>query len=270
MVKKLLKHEFIYYGRSFGLFLPIVLVIGLMTRVFRFFDNGNILTGIAAGSSILLLVVACFTLIMMSSIIGIVRFYKNLYTAEGYLTFTLPVTNAQHIFVKLLVSLACQAICLVTVLAAASIAMAGETFLQVVGSLGAAIRMLGDQCGAGNLVGYVIEFGILLLLSVISNMLLYYACITVGQTAKKNRILMAVVAYFVYYVITQVISTVFSMVFMVLGMSGAMDSLTGWLTANFIPALHVILLVMILFCAAVSGLFWFITQTIMTKKLNLE
>ena len=270
MVKKLLKHEFIYYGRSFGLFLPIVLVIGLMTRLFRFFDNGNILTGIAAGSSILLLVVACFTLIMMSSIIGIVRFYKNMYTAEGYLTFTLPVTNSQHIFVKLLVSLVCQAVCLVTVLAAASIALAGETFLHVVGSLGAAIRMLGDQCGAGNLVVYGLEFGILLLLSVISNMLLYYACITIGQTAKKNRILMAVVTYFIYYAISQVIGTVFSMVVMVFSLSGSLGDIMDWIERNPVPILHVFLFFAILTSAAFGAVCWVVTQRIMSRRLNLE
>ena len=41
MVKKLLKHEFIYYFRTFSLFLPIVLIIGVMARVFRALDDAN-------------------------------------------------------------------------------------------------------------------------------------------------------------------------------------------------------------------------------------
>ena len=35
MVKKLFKHEFIYYFRTFGMFLPIVLAISVVTRIFR-------------------------------------------------------------------------------------------------------------------------------------------------------------------------------------------------------------------------------------------
>ena len=30
MVRKLFKHEFIYYFRTFGLFLPIVLIFGII------------------------------------------------------------------------------------------------------------------------------------------------------------------------------------------------------------------------------------------------
>jgi len=204
MVKKLLKHEFIYYIRSFGLFLPIVLVIAVMARVFRCFDDSNAVNRIMIYSSSMILIVACAALVILSAVIGIVRFYKNMFSAEGYLTFTLPVTNAQHIFVKLLMSIVFEAVCLMVVTAAGAIALSGDALAAFWDGLWQMLRGIDAQIGTGHMVALIIEWILLAVASVVSGMLLFYACITVGQTAKKNRIIKAIGAYFVYYMITQI------------------------------------------------------------------
>lgn len=271
MVKKLFKHEFIYYFRTFALFLPIVLVIGVMARVFRLFENfDSALVDIAIISSAFMLVVSCFALLMLSVVVAVERFYKNMYSAEGYLTFTLPVNNAQHIFVKLLTAICCQAICLLTVILAVMIAISGEPLKEFLLMLTAGISEFYEDVGAVSFIAFIFDIIVIALLSVAGNMLLYYACITVGQTAKKNRILMAVGAYFIYYVATQVISTVIVMIFTVLGMSGAFDGLIMWLDDHMILTMHLTMGVSIVIYAAMAVAFWFVTQSIMTKKLNLE
>ncbi len=270
MVKKLIKHEFIYYLRTMGICLPIVLVIGAMTRVFRFFDNGNIVNDIVIGSSTLILVVACIALILLSTVAGVVRFYKNMYSAEGYLTFTLPVTNAQHIFVKLLAATVCQAACILTVIAAGSIALSGKLFGEVFILIVVLIEKLFLACGTANAIGFMIEIFLLFALSTVSGFLLYYACITVGQTAKKNRVLSAVGAYFIYYIATQVVSTAFTVIFTVLAAAGALDGVAIWFVSNLIAGIHIVLCATIVISAAVTAAFWLVTQTIMSKKLNLE
>lgn len=266
MVKKLIKHEFIYYIRTLGVFLPIVLVFGLMARILGLFDHDNIISQIALGSSISLLFVSCAALLILSSITLIVRFYKNMYSAEGYLTFTLPVTNTQHIFVKLFVATVCDTVCLLTVIAAMLIAFLDKDFIEFF----SALRGQFPKIGAANAIGFTIE-GILLAFSAsISNTLLYYACITVGQTAKKNRILMAVGAYFIYYVATQIISTAISVVMTVLSITGAFNGLFEWMEVNFAATMHIILSVSTVISIGLSVAFWLLTQSIMTKKLNLE
>ncbi len=270
MVKKLLKHEFTYYFRTLGLFLPIVLVFGVMVRVFRFFDDSKFINQIAIFSSSALLVTACATLLILSTVISIVRFYKNMYSSEGYLTFTLPITNTQHIFVKLLASMVCQAVCLLAVIAAGAIALSGEGLVEFLGYFVVAMTDLFSAFGAANFVGYIIELILLIIISAASGMLLYYACITVGQTAKKNRILMAVGAYFIYYVATQVISTVFTVIITVLGMANVLDGIAEWLLTNFTISIHIYFLISIVISAVMAAAFWLVTQTIMTKKLNLE
>ncbi len=271
MVTKLLKHEFIYYFRTFGVFLPIVLVIGVMARVFRLFENSDsVIVEIAIFSSFSMLIVACAALIMLSVVVAVVRFYKNMFSAEGYLTFTLPVTNSEHIFVKLLTAMCCQAVCFLTVIVTATIALSGEPFRDLSELSSVIFSEFYELCGAANLIGFIIEMLLITLLSVVGNMLLYYACITVGQTAKKNRILMAVGAYFVYYIATQIISTVLVMVVTVLGISGAFDGIVAWLEDNMIATLHISFGISIVIYAAMAVAFWIVTQMIMTKKLNLE
>jgi hypothetical protein len=271
MVKKLLKHEFIYYFRTFALFLPIVLVIGVMARVFRLFESfDSVLVDIALFSSFSMLLVACAALIMLSVVVSVVRFYKNMYSAEGYLTFTLPVSNAQHIFVKLLTAICCQAICLLTVVISATIALMGEPLKKLVLAIAAGFSEFCEEIGPVNYIAFIFDVIVIVLLSVAGNMLLYYACITVGQMAKKNRILMAVGAYFVYYVATQVVSTVFVMIFTILGMSGAFDGIVMWLDDHMILTMHLTLGFSVVIYAAMSAAFWYVTQRIMTKKLNLE
>jgi hypothetical protein len=252
------------------MFLPIVLAIGAVTRIFRLFYSENVISQIAIGSSSLMLVLACAALMFLSTVISVVRFYKNMYSAEGYLTFTLPVTNEQHIFVKLTTALACHAICTITVIIAACIALSGQLLVDVFDVILKLLKSAGAIFGTFNTVIFAIELALMLILSVAQTLLLYYTCITVGQTAKKNRIIMAVAAYFVYYAATQAIATVFMIIFTVLGISGVFDGIEIWLESNIILATHIYFAFALLISAALAAVFWFVTKKIMTKKLNLE
>lgn len=270
MVKKLLKHETIYYYRTLGILLPIVLVFGIMTKVFRLFENGNVLTDIAIGSSVIMFVISCFALLILATVISVVRFYKNMYSAEGYLTFTLPVTQRQHIFVKLLVASLAQVVCTLVVILALIIAFSGESFFEGVRLAFTDIGELANLCGVGSFIFIVLELFILLLLSVPSQMLVYYACITIGQTAKKNRILMSVAAYFVYYMITQIFGTFFAIGVTVVATSDIAALLAEWAFNHPEALVHIIFCGSILLTVAFSIALWAITESVMKKKLNLE
>ncbi len=270
MVKKLFKHEFVYYIRTLGIFIPLVLVVGLVAKIFRVIDNGEAVTEIAMAFSTLMLFAGAFALLMFCTVVSIVRFYKNMYSSEGYLTFTLPVTNPQHIFVKLSVSMIFSCICALTVIAAILIAFSGEVMTALFKQIGEAFASLTVYLPTYHMVLYAVELLVLFLLGVASTQLLYYACITIGQTAKKNRILMAVVAYFVYYVISQALSTVVTIVFTILGYSDAFAAIGEFIYMHPIAAAHIFLCGAMVFSALITALFYFITLKIMNKKLNLE
>lgn len=270
MVKKLLKHEFTYYIRIFGLFIPILLAIGVMTRVFLFFDNGNPINQLLISSSVLMLVLGCIALMVLSTVVIILRFYKNMYSAEGYLTFALPVSNSAHIFVKLFTALVCQAACMLSVLLSALIALSGENLISTFHLLFCWVEEIFLEIGAFQSIAFMIEIPLAILASAISTILLYYTCITIGQTAKKNRVLLAVGAYFIYYSASQTVLTILMIMLTVFASSAMFATFFNWLAANPIPALHLLFSSMIAIYGGLSALFWFVTRKIMNKKLNLE
>ena len=266
MVKKLMKYELTYYFRSLGLFLPIFFVVGIMTRILLCFDSNDLIYSVISAMSTLLLGVSSVGLMLFASIIGIVRFYKNMYSAEGYLTFTLPVSNRTHIFVKLFAAVINQVLCFLATIAVVCIALSGKNLYLFLSEM----EFLVSYFNTAELIVLFIEFAIMLPLSLATGMLLYYACITIGQTAKKNRILKAVGAYFVYYIATQVISTAFIITYTVLGLYGALDGIMEWVSANLSSTILIAFGVSIVLNTIMAVAFWIVTEKIMTKRLNLE
>ncbi len=269
MVKKLIKYEFIYYIRQLAIFLPIMLVIGIVTRIVGLIDNDSTLTDMAVASSYLMLFMGAFALCLYPTLQGINRFHKNMYSAEGYLTFTLPVTNAQHIFVKLLASVTASLACFFTVALSVLIAVpsAVSRFFNELGELLGAIA---DSAGAVNLSFYIVELLILAILSLASAPLLYYTCITIGQTAKKNRTLMAFGVYFIFYIISQVLGTAALMIITLLGESGALRGIVIFIENNAAAFFHILFWVLILISFAWAALCYFLNLYFMNRKLNLE
>ncbi len=273
MVKKLFKYEFIYYIRTLGLFLLIIPVLGIMVRVFRLFEPlliettwGNIVSTLAIGSAGLLCYLGSLALLLTTTIVGIVRFYKNMFSAEGYLTFTLPVTNHQHIFVKLTALTAFELLSCVSILLGALVALSGDPLTMIFQSVQEIFAGIPPIHG----IFYGLELFLLLAVSCVATPLLYYACISIGQTAKKNRILLAVGVYFLYYAITQAVATVAMILLIILGSLGAFDGLVLWIGNHFSAFLHMVFIVSTLFTAALGALYYFITYRVMTRKLNLE
>lgn len=100
MLGKLLKYEFKATSRTF---LPIYAALILVALVNRLFRVGNIDIGFGLTTAILFgLFVALFVLTLL---VIIERFNKNLLSDEGYLMFTLPVKPSNLILSKLLATL---------------------------------------------------------------------------------------------------------------------------------------------------------------------
>ena len=136
MVKKLLKYEFISYLRTLVPMYIILLAIGTLNRFIQIFENEHFSYNIVFSSSVAALVVASMVCGVMTMVMGVVRFHKNLYTSEGYLSFTLPVTTGQHIFAKLVMVIAFTFIGLFVIFTSASIAMLGDVLVEAFRAIG--------------------------------------------------------------------------------------------------------------------------------------
>lgn len=99
MLGKLIKYEFKACGRTF---LPLYISIILMSLIVGFSMNMNLFK--IQGIAMVVLFGLFVALVVMTIMITIQRFRKNLLDDEGYLMFTLPVSSKQLIFSKYIVS----------------------------------------------------------------------------------------------------------------------------------------------------------------------
>ncbi len=269
MVKKLFKHEIRAYLRVMPLIYIIIVAMSVFGRVIQFFENDGLVYNIVSGFAFLTYGVSIFVALFFTKIFAVVRFYKNLFTAEGYLTFTLPVTPTQHIAVKVLTAVMFDVLTFVVVLASGCIISFGELLVEIFKAAGYIINELFKLIGFHS-IAYALELVAIILLAGISGYLLYYTFISIGQLFKKNRILAAFGAYFVYYIIMQVISTIFTVFAALFGDKLPWEQIGVLVEAHPYATVHIALCFLILMSAAFSLLYFVIIKLIIRKKLNLE
>ena len=273
MVKKLFKHEFLAYARVMSVVYIILLTIATAGRVIQFFENDSIpytiistISGITYGFSV-------FAVFAFAFVMGIIRFYKNLFTSEGYLSFTLPVTASQHIVVKAVTAISVELVTLVVVLLSGCILAAGEMLVEIWKALRYILEKIFELAGAHTvIIGG--ELAILLLLELFAGIMLYYAFISIGQLFKKNRILAAVGAYFVYYIITQIVSTVLFISLSLIATTNFFGDfifrLINQVTLHPYASIHFGIWLIVLLQAIFIWIEFLVVKKILTKKLNLE
>lgn len=273
MVGKLFKYEAKYYLRLFIPFGIAVLASALFMRILfelkSLLEIKSMIFSIIYGSSQLLFgvsIAVCFGAIVALSI---TRFYKNLYTSEGYLSFTLPVTAAQHIWTKLLASLTFYLSAIVITFAGFFIVTVGEVLVEIVKAASYLFSQIVKE-GGFDIVMFIIELLIAIFTVSIFETLLFYTCISLGQTAKKNRVFMSFVYYFLYYVLTQVIGTIIVIVISILTATGALSTIGEYVANNISWFKHVAVAAAIVINLGISAIFFFANRHIMIKKLNLE
>ena len=91
MLKKLTKHELYATGRIFLPIYAIMLLLSLINRVLFGIDNISRPLNTLRGFMVAAYVISIIATLVVTFVIMILRFYRNLMSDEGYLMFTLPV-----------------------------------------------------------------------------------------------------------------------------------------------------------------------------------
>ena len=270
MVKKLFKHEFL---AALRLWLPmqvILLAVALFGRLIQFFETDTQAYRIVFGSAMVIYVLALIASVFLTLVFGIVRFYKNLFSGEGYLSFTLPVSTDQHILVKSLVATASMFGTVLVAFLSFMVISAGEVFVEVMKAAGYLIGRFSEAFGAANTAGYIAEGLLLVLVFIAMTYLLYYACIALGQTFKKNRVIGAVGVYFIYYAITQVLGTILVIICSFLAESGLFKAIMDFMDAQPEFSVHLIMILLLIWAALCAGIYYLVIRWVIRNKLNLE
>lgn len=266
---KLLKYEWKACARICLPLYGAVLLMSIINALMTTDHAQGFLNGIPSAILAMVFVALLVAVFVVTAVILIQRFYKNLLGDEGYLMFTLPVTVAQHIWSKVIVAVA---VCLLSgIIAVLSISILGAD-TNLIFAIGMVLHQVGTTIAADpNALGYLFESILLLLLSLASGVLYLYLCMALGHLAKKHRVLMSVVWYFVLTTAAQ-----FLLTFVLFGVAnGPIETVMTALAnaLNGMPQQVLLHGVLLGFCVATAipgAICYFGTHYILRHKLNLE
>lgn len=269
MLSKLLKYEFKATGRIFLPLYGALLIISVLERIYMGFTTNHMDTIVSTILGAILptlfgaIIVAMFvvTFIMM-----IQRFYKNLLGREGYLMFTLPVSTSGLIWSKLI------AVVVWTILSIIAAVLAfGIIFLNM-SDVSAIFGQVGDLVCKVFGIGWggaAVEAVILILAIFVSGILCVYLSLAIGQLSSKRKILCAVGAYIGINVIIN------NVILVIIAGIGDMELFQNAVAAALhgmseIQITNIVMIGFILFFVIQAVVYFLITRYLLTKKLNLE
>ena len=285
MLKKLCKYEFRSIGRTL---IPIYIAVIAVSIITSFTmginieynrNYNNILDG---GVNLVYQLQGIFTVVMsltyfavmvalfvLTFVIILQRFYKGLLCDEGYLMFTLPVKPWQLITSKGITAF------VISILS--GIVSCISIFIMMIGVAEDRWTLLAQMFSFKNwsmffirlnevipLWGlYALEIIVYIIVGSLASLYQVYASMAIGHLAKKNRILMSVVAYIVISMILSFIGGIFG-VFSAFTMQNLIYINAGE------AFLHALLIFSIIISIIECVVFFVITERILSKKLNLE
>lgn len=202
MLGKLLKHEFRATARTMLPMFGVVLVLSLLANLSfaRSADTDSGALDILFGLFIVAFFLGLFTMGVMSLVVMIQRFYKNVLGDEGYLTLTLPVNVHEILWSKLIVSfvwfLATGLIAIAAVFVAVftlTYSELGEMFRNMP-SFGEMLRLFFEKTDITpwQLTGAVAQFAAMIILSSLTACLHFYAAMALGHSFSNNKVLLSV------------------------------------------------------------------------------
>lgn len=269
MVKKLFKHEFLAWLRVLPIIYGITLIVAAMHRLLQFFETDSVYYNVVFISANVMYGIALVATLAAPVVFGIQRFYKNMFTGEGYLTHTLPVTPTNHLWVKGLTAVAFSMISFIVLDISVVIIAAGDVLTELWKAAAYLWNLIQPEYIA-DIVFYFIEALLFVVVSCFFMHYLYFTCICAGHLFKKNRVLAAVGVYFGLYMITQIIGTVLVVLTMVLTETGALQPLFDWFYEHTLEAIHIGACGSIVIYSGLTAAYFLFCRYVLTKKLNLE
>ncbi len=268
MLGKLLKYEIQATARTF---LPLYVALLLFAIVNRVFIQVNVpaegIWAIPVNISVaayFFLIVAIFVL---TFIVMIQRFYKNLLSDQGYLMFTLPVQPWKHILTKTITSIIWIALSMIVTFFSLLILSFSSHFFDFLPEmwqdLQQFIREFNFYFGANGYL-YMIEFGLAMIIGAIGSIWSIYASISIGHIFSNHKILASFGAYIVLSIIAQAVVTAAITVVSFGPISNLLSGLSQ------VTLAHIFLIGLLLFSIVSTVAYYLITNYILNKRLNLD
>jgi len=273
MLGKLIKYDVKSMNRFLIIIHAFLILASLIIRITltgHILAPGMDLDDVSSGMSLMLasaLYILIFTGVYFATcLIIVIHFYKNLFSDQGYLTRTLPVTSGQHLLSKTISGSIWGCIDMVFLLLSAYIVYATPYVMDNLKNNISQIRTDLGFTGAyedfsfGALAALTI---LAMVIGIIGNLIMVYASVAIGQLVSGHRILGAIAAYFV-------INTVFSFISLIVLVIP--DLLRPEMFNSYRPVEHMLSTMRLatILCIVSSAILYITTYWIMDRKINLE
>ena len=270
MLKKLYKYELF---SLFKTLLPVYLAIlglSVLSRLSRLFkDSENVFISLWQRLSTSLYAVSVSCVFIIGIVIVVVRFYKSLLSKQGYLTFSLPFKNSEHIKCKLFCGVFVIIFNFAVTLCSFFIMGTGTAFQKkFFETISVIWKASVKEAGTGFITLFTLLTVLLFIVAVFEKLLMFYTSMAIGQQF-KNRIIASVVAYFCIYAALQVVAFMLIFVFSVAGSAIGFDIIFKSVE-NSGKALLTVLGLVTAYETLLSFAYYFVTRYFLVKKLNLE
>lgn len=273
MLGKLIKNELKASSKIvllLNIFIATITIIGVLLFMFAFIDVTSTWSILLAVLYVILYILSISSVFIGLTIYIAVCFYKNIYSNEGYLMHTLPVSPRELLLSKFIVgglytfltgltfTISLCILCLSACFSAAETIQDLQLFYI---ETGIEMAYLAEQINFSFLEGiiFIIAF---LFVSAFSTCSLSFVSISLGQLFTKQKVLGAVISYFG---LSTFIQTISSFTFFPLNMSITLN-----MTSYNFTSLKWLMWAVILICMAYTIVSYFVTEHLMGKKLNLD
>lgn len=266
MFGKLLKYDFRSMWKQFAFIWPAALVLALINRfTLPMVDRGSSFSDITGGLTMLLYIAILMAMFVAAIVFVIQRFYKGLLGDEGYLMHTLPVHPWQLIVSKLTCATALTiasilvAILSIFLILPMNLLDVAQMFRQLVEVLHKLVYYY-----QANVPLLLVEIIVMALVGLVTGILQLYLAMAVGHLFGHNRIAASVIAYVLINAAISVVTNILGLA-VALPYMGQLDRLMeDW------AAWHIFIWLIILYNVVLGVVFFFTTEHILRKRLNLE
>ena len=275
MFGKLLKYDFRSMFKQFAFIWPAALVLAAVNRYTVSGLKSTSATGeTVAGVAMLVFVAIMIAMFVIAVIFVVQRFYKGLLGDEGYLMHTLPVCPWQLILSKLVCAVVLTVVSISVAIVSIKVIVSPVVELdRIFETLRFVWKAWSEPAGSTNGVNRVLtvaELFLLFLVEIAQSYLMLYLAMAIGHLFNRNRAAMSVAAYIG-------IQTIASTILKIVLFSAQLDDLASYMTMYqevfhqpHWKYIHMLLWGAIAAAAAVAALYFYLTEYILRKKLNLE
>ena len=206
-----------------------------------------------------------------------VRYFKHLFTDEGYLTFTLPASRKQIFFSKVLnagiwLGLS-EVVCAISILVVIFIGIptrgeglfATDIILDTLMGIVDSFQLIGGWYTAWMILSILISVAYTMLVVGVA-----YFCITFGATVvKKAKIVAGVGTYYLINIVSNAFFSIFGTIAGIIFLAGLIVILINASGAVIYGVITLILLITFAIIASLTAFFFCLTLNILERKLNL-